>query len=309
MKRILFLLLALAMIFSLFACGKPADNNASTDTTEAGEAREPLEPLLEKRHVPELKSREEMLDILLTEMYGKIPDAPTEVTYTVQEDTIENYAAGKARIHKVTVSGKLNGNPFSFPFITALPKTEEKVPFFVHIGFSSSNTSRFQPTEELIDHGYAVLFFHYEDVASDNSKLDNGIATALFPDGKRHNDDDPGKIAMWAWAASRVMDYAEAKLADKLDFTRSIVCGHSRLGKTALVAGATDTRFSIPTPTIPAAPALPSPATRAAKISTASSTPTVTGTPPASASMTTTNSKCPSISTICWPASHPERCW
>ena len=249
MKRILLLLLTLVMVFSLCACGKPADPTETTGATEATQpsapatTRDPLQPLLDKRLVPELKSRDEMLDILQKEMYGYIPAAPTDVTYTTQEDTIENYAAGKARIHKVTVSGKLNGNPFSFPFITAIPKSEEKVPFFVHIAFSSSNTHRFQPTEELIDHGYAVLFFNYEDVASDNSKLDNGIATALFPDGKRHNDDDPGKIAMWAWAASRVMDYAEKELADKLDFTRSIVCGHSRLGKTALLAGATDTRF------------------------------------------------------------------
>ena len=243
MKRILLLLLAFIMVFSLFACGTPKDPTDSTGSTETGEAREPLQPLLEQRKVPELKSRDEMLNILLTEMYGNMPEAPKDVTYSVQEDTIDNYAAGKARIHKVTVSGTVNGNSFSFPFITALPKSEEKVPFFVHIGFSASNTSRFQPTEELIDHGYAVLFFNYEDVASDNSKFDNGVCTALFPDGKRNNVTDPGKIAIWAWAASRVMDYAETQLADKLDMTRSIVCGHSRLGKTALLAGATDTRF------------------------------------------------------------------
>ena len=242
MKRILILLLASIMIFSLFACDKPADTNDSTGSTEATGDRELLQPLLEQRNLPALKSREEMLDILQKEMYGYIPEAPKDVTYTVQEDTIENYAAGKARIHKVTISGTVNGNPFSFPFITAIPKSEEKVPFFVHIAFSSSNTSRFQPTEELIDNGYAVLFFNYEDVASDDSKFDNGVCTALYPDGKREGS-DAGKIAIWAWAAMRVMDYAETKLADQLDMSRSIVCGHSRLGKTALLAGAYDTRF------------------------------------------------------------------
>ena len=252
MKRIVLFLLVLVMVFSLCACSK---NQGANETTGAAttapqptqpaapaEPREPLQPLLDARKLPALKSREEMLDILQKEMYGYIPEAPTEVTYTVEKDTIENYAAGKANIHKVTISGKLKGNPFSFPFITVLPKSEEKVPFFVHIAFSASNTSRFQPTEELVDNGYAVLFFNYEDVASDNSKFDNGVCTALYPDGKR-GVTDAGKIAIWAWAAMRVMDYAEKELADKLDMSRSIVCGHSRLGKTALLAGAYDTRF------------------------------------------------------------------
>ena len=47
---------------------------------------------------------------------------------------------------------------------------------------------------------------------------------------------------MWAWAAHRVMDYAET-LGDILDMNASVVCGHSRLGKTALFAAAADERF------------------------------------------------------------------
>jgi hypothetical protein len=47
---------------------------------------------------------------------------------------------------------------------------------------------------------------------------------------------------MWAWAAQRVMDYALT--LDRLDPARGTVCGHSRLGKTALLAAATDTRFA-----------------------------------------------------------------
>ena len=62
----------------------------------------------------------------------------------------------------------------------------------------------------------------------------------MFPDGKRRPN-DPGKIALWAWAIHRVMDYAQT--LEELDLTCGCVCGHSRLGKTALLAGATDQRF------------------------------------------------------------------
>jgi hypothetical protein len=72
--------------------------------------------------------------------------------------------------------------------------------------------------------------------------MTNGMSGFLFGDGKR-NPTDPGKIAMWAWAAQRLLDYAETR-QDCLDLSCAIVAGHSRLGKTALLAGATDTRFA-----------------------------------------------------------------
>ena len=39
-----------------------------------------------------------------------------------------------------------------------------------------------------------------------------------------------------------MLDYAET-LSDRLDLEKSVVCGHSRLGKTALVAAMFDERF------------------------------------------------------------------
>jgi len=47
---------------------------------------------------------------------------------------------------------------------------------------------------------------------------------------------------MWAWAAQRVLDYALT--LESLDAKRCAVCGHPRLGKTALLAAATDERFA-----------------------------------------------------------------
>lgn len=41
----------------------------------------------------------------------------------------------------------------------------------------------------------------------------------------------PGKIALWAWAALRVMDYLQTR--EYVDLKNVAVVGHSRLGKTA----------------------------------------------------------------------------
>ena len=243
MKRIFVWILSLVTVLSLVACAKqPADTNAteSTEATESIEERKELAPLLELRgEIPALKSREEMLNVLHKEVYGYLPEVPTEISFSVKKNVDDNFCAGHAYLHEVTVNCTVNGNAFSFPFRMALPKGSEKVPFFVYIGFTKS-TSKYLPTEELIDNGYAVLYFNYEDVATDDSKFDNGLSLALYPDGNR-GDTDPGKIAMWAWAASRVLDYAETN--DRLDMTRAGVCGHSRTAKAALLAGATDTRF------------------------------------------------------------------
>lgn len=78
-----------------------------------------------------------------------------------------------------------------------------------------------------------------EDVTADNNDFCDGIAGVLYR-GER-KESDCGKIAIWSWAASRVMDYC--RTLNCLDFSKAAVIGHSRLGKTALLTGMLDERF------------------------------------------------------------------
>lgn len=200
-----------------------------------------LNELLKERNLPSLLKREEMLDILQEEVYGHMPPKPDEVTWEVQEEYVKRFCANKASFSKVTIKSELLGQQFSFPMYCVIPKAEGKHPFFVHINFRDDVPDRYQPTEELVDNGFAVLSFCYNDVTKDNPDFTDGLAGVLYKDGER-KPNDAGKIAMWAWATQRVMDYAQT--LHNLDMNRSIVCGHSRLGKTALLTAATDERFA-----------------------------------------------------------------
>jgi hypothetical protein len=182
--------------------------------------------------------REQILKILNEEEYGFLPEAPVELSWETTE-TDREFNAGKAPLRKLLLHITLaNGNKFSLPVSTVIPEVIGPVPFFVYISFGAGVPDKYLPSEEIADNGFGMISFYYEDVTPDNDNFNIGLPEAL---GYKNNN-TCGKIALWAWAAIRVMDYAQS--LTELDKTRAAIAGHSRLGKTALLAGAIDTRFS-----------------------------------------------------------------
>ena len=202
-----------------------------------------LQEMIEKLALPALKTREEMFAMLEELEFGALPPKPENLRFTVEKEVaIPKFCAGKAICSRILVECTVNGKEYSFPFHATIPTKEGKHPFFVMPNFRPDIPDRHQPTEEIVDRGFAILSFCYQDVTTDNDDFTNGLAGILYPDGIRHNPTDCGKISMWAWAAMRLMDYAQTR-SDVLDLNRGTVCGHSRLGKTALWTGANDPRF------------------------------------------------------------------
>lgn len=94
--------------------------------------------------------------------------------------------------------------------------------------------------DQAIERGYAVATAYSGDIDPDRKEVRGGLRPFLDPDEKA------GTIAFWAWGIHRLVDHL---VTDKdLDAKRIAVVGHSRLGKTALVAAAYDDRIALAIP-------------------------------------------------------------
>ncbi len=100
--------------------------------------------------------------------------------------------------------------------------------------------------EYLITRGYALVTACYGDIDPDfDDGYTNGVHV-LFPPPKPIPGNYTTSLAAWAWGLMRGMDMLEKEPA--IDARKVAVIGLSRLGKTALLAGAKDDRFAVVIP-------------------------------------------------------------
>lgn len=199
-----------------------------------------MKQLLDTLPMPGSMTLEELREILQREVYGYLPAAPAAVR-AEEVSCDEAFCAGKAILKKIRLFCETEYGEFAFPvYYTCPTKVKTPMPCFIHINFRDLVPDKYQPSEEIVDEGFAVLSFCYKDVTADNGDFTDGLAGIVYPGGDRSKK-QCGKIGLWAWAAMRVMDYAMT--LPELDHQHISVAGHSRLGKTALLAGAMDERF------------------------------------------------------------------
>lgn len=196
----------------------------------------------------------ELLDTFVREEYGRWPDPGA---YSVSFEAAEPDAVmmgGKAVRKRVRISYKGDRGARSFVATAFIPVCKKPVPAFLlicnripeeNIDPSREKKSGFWPAEEIVDRGYAAIAFWNGDIAPDwNTGNTEGVFdTVKGPKTRSRRFESWGTLAAWAWGASRVMDWMETE--PLINSRRVAVVGHSRGGKTALVAGVYDKRFAM----------------------------------------------------------------
>ncbi len=103
------------------------------------------------------------------------------------------------------------------------------------------------PLAELVGRGYAVASFCSSDIDSDRADVSDGLYAWLARgDASKNVPASRGSIAAWAWGFQRCVDYLVAD--PDVDAARIAAVGHSRNGKTALLAAAYDERIALAIP-------------------------------------------------------------
>lgn len=128
-------------------------------------------------------------------------------------------------------------------------ETRTQVPADARPAAPGASANRAAPrglrVEQFIEAGIGIATFNKDDLAPDFPGTEALGVKALYlkPGQTRPAPEEWGAIASWAWGASRALDYFET---DKdIDARRVAIHGVSRLGKTALWAGASDERFAM----------------------------------------------------------------
>lgn len=197
------------------------------------------------------KRRPQVLETFAQEMYGHIPARPEGLHFsTVSEDTVY----GGLGIRKVVRIYLDAAELHWFDVLIHLPKDAAgPVPMFVGLNFKGNDATLDEradfrwPYELVLKAGMGVATAWRDSIEPDGKDSRLAEAEGVCRDGGvrswYNKDGDWGAISAWAWGLSRIVDYLETDEA--YDTDRLAVIGHSRLGKTALWAGANDLRFDM----------------------------------------------------------------
>jgi (4-O-methyl)-D-glucuronate---lignin esterase len=207
------------------------------------------------------KRRPELLEIFSREIYGRQPAHTPKVNWQVISTAREENAGLPVITRKLL--GHLDNS--SYPAIkvdiqltlSTPANAKHPVPVIMELGlspevlaqlkkrfpqfFTAENGPAWQ--QQVLAQGWGYAEYIPTSVQADNAEgLTEGII-GLCNKGQPRSLDDWGVIRAWAWGASQALDYFQTDKA--VDARHVGIEGHSRYGKTALVAMAYDPRFAI----------------------------------------------------------------
>jgi hypothetical protein len=221
------------------------------------------------------KRRPELKKLFQHYMYGQLPPKPEKITTKLLHEDKSAFG-GKATLKELAITVGIENAPPIYLMVVTPNQRKGPAPVFVGISFCGNYAMVDDPKihiptswiyngpgvkdnhateagrgkqanvwnlEQTIDRGYAVATFYNGDIDPDVKETRGGMRPFWKTEGK---DDDTATIAAWSWGVHRAVDYV---VTDKdLDAKRIVCVGHSRLGKTALLAAAFDDRIALAIP-------------------------------------------------------------
>jgi len=177
-----------------------------------------------------LRRRKEISAILQYYQYGHLPPRPDRVT--VENLTTRQVLDGQATEQTMTL---VLGSQKNLRLRIALykPPRPGLLPVIIR---EEAALGHIEEVPLLMKRGYMLVEYARTDLDPDEPDV-AGPAQKAYP------NHDWATLAVWAWGGMRVVDYLESR--DDVDLTRIGILGHSRGGKTALLAGALDQRFAL----------------------------------------------------------------
>jgi hypothetical protein len=275
---------ASVFLFSFAAMSAAAELPTIDQLPSSAELPDPLR-MLDGRPVTTrgqwfAERRPELKTLFEHYMYGRAPAVPGNLRVRAERED-EHYFGGKATKKELALEYGPPGTPPIHLLLVVPNRRQGPAPVFVGLNFCGNHMLLGDPTiglpsiwmpehcpsctgnraqeagrgkqvdvwaiEQSIDRGYAVATAYSGDLDPDKPDFADGVHPHFLKPGQTvPAADEWGCIAAWAWGLSRMVDYLVTD--SDLDPKRIAVVGHSRLGKTALLAAAFDERIALAIP-------------------------------------------------------------
>lgn len=218
--------------------------------------------------------RRKILDLFKAVEYGEELPRPDKLEFKILAEKKDALGGLALRREIEIVCSMRNGKSHSFIMLLYIPSAaaeKGKVPVFLGLNFKGNHATTAEEDvlftgrdpagalvceergvqkerwqhELLMERGYASATICYHDIYFDRMFSEGGSIFKLFfqPEQYDRIREKYSVIGAWAWGLSRAMDCLES--VSEIDRSKVILHGHSRLGKTALWAGALDQRFAM----------------------------------------------------------------
>ena len=181
------------------------------------------------------RRREELRDLIVALEYGGIPPTPSETRGERLNETTGKKLNGVPYVSYRVVTGP--DRPFSFILQLLVPPGDGPFPVVLN-GDACWQYVTDEVAAEVLRRGAILARFNRVDIVPDIDGSDRTTGLYSVYPGLCY-----GALAAWAWGYHRCVDVLVGM--DCVDASRIAVVGHSRGGKTALLAGATDERIAL----------------------------------------------------------------